>query len=393
MSGYNDRTKFFYDDGEEMKKIEIKEGGRTIGMVCVGQALSEVVPLLDGYPAVYVVHDMNVRDKAADLVSVLSGSGVNVCGLMSVEAAEENKNMDTVMRICRWLMESGAERSALLLAVGGGITTDMAGFAASVYKRGIRFAYIPTTLLAQVDAAIGGKTGVNLDSYKNMIGVIRQPQFTWLYPEVLTTLTRRDFLSGAAEMLKTFIISGGDCYRECVDFLGSLNLVPGIAADSKDGFESFLRLNQGRLSDLICAAAAVKAAIVSEDQFETGLRRRLNLGHTFAHAIEWYERAGGTDCALSHGEAVAVGTVLAARLSEASGVSGHGLADRIADNFARCGLPTACPFGFDDLEDAMNKDKKAENGKIHFILIRNIGETIEYDMTAAEAVALLKGAI
>ena len=135
---------------------------------------------------------------------------------MLIDAAECLKTMDTVMEICTWLLEQGADRDALVLAIGGGITSDMVGFAASIYKRGVRFAYVPTTLLAQVDAAIGGKTGVNLENYKNILGVIRQPEFTYLCPHALESLSQRDFLSGEAEVLKTFIIEDEGNYEKAV---------------------------------------------------------------------------------------------------------------------------------------------------------------------------------
>ncbi|MDE7127017.1 MAG: 3-dehydroquinate synthase, partial [Bacteroidales bacterium] len=143
--------------------------------------------------------------------------------LYAVEATEQAKNMETVLGICSWLMDCDAGRDALVLAIGGGITTDMAGFAASVYKRGVRFAYVPTTLLAQVDASVGGKTGVNFKQYKNMLGVIRQPEFTYVDIRLLGSLPYRDFLSGAAEMLKTFIIEDNGNYEASVGMLKELH--------------------------------------------------------------------------------------------------------------------------------------------------------------------------
>lgn len=376
-------------------EIVIEDGGHVLSRIYVGNELAGVGRCLAGFPAVYVVYDRNVERHATDLLSSLSEQGIRIADSCPLSATEEEKCMDTVTGLCRWLMEKGADRNALLLAVGGGITTDMAGFAASVYKRGIRFAYLPTTLLAQVDAAIGGKTGVNLDSYKNMIGVIRQPEFTWLCPEVLSSLDYRTFLSGAAEMLKTFIISDGGWYDRAVRFLSEM-----------DGarYRDFINSRKTELAAMIAAAASVKAGIVSSDQFERGERRKLNLGHTFAHAIEWYERGmavdkvaeadgglGGVAEEFSHGEAVAVGIVLAARLSEAAGVAPAGLEERLRADFIACGLHVDCPFPLEELTGAMAMDKKAEDGKIHFILIKGIGEVTEYDMTAAEAAEYLKG--
>jgi 3-dehydroquinate synthetase len=245
----------------------------------------------------------------------------------------------------------------------------MAGFAASVYKRGIRFAFVPTTLLAQVDAAIGGKTGVNFHSLKNMLGVIRQPDFTYICPDVLETLPARDFRSGAAEMIKTFIIEDGGNYEKAVRVLGDIAAGARIASRSPE------------LQQLISAAAAVKAGVVSRDQFESGERRKLNLGHTFAHAIEWKARETGSD--ITHGEAVAIGIIQAARLTDKS------LADKLRSDFANAGLPTELPFTLESLAEAMLKDKKAERGKVHFVLIRTIGDVYTEDLTVADAISRL----
>ena len=286
-----------------------------------------------------------------------------------LDASEKAKDMATVLDLCSWLLEAGADRSSLLLAVGGGITTDLAGFAACIYRRGIRFAFVPTTLLAQVDAAIGGKTGVNFLDFKNMLGVIRQPHFTFECAQVLRTLPRRDFLSGAAELLKTFLIDNtGNAYEKTVAFLSA-------PADS------------ATLQTLIAAAAKVKAGIVSRDEQERGERRCLNLGHTFAHAIEHEARQAGLD--ITHGEAVAVGILLAARLSEAMGLAPKGLAARLEADWTACGLPTSVPFDLGTLTAAMTKDKKAEGDTIHFVLLSSIGQVEIRKISAAEATAQL----
>lgn len=357
-----------------------------------------------GYSSVYAVYDINVGAVAGKIAGLLGQAGCHVSGMYPLEATEEKKTIETVTDICRWLLGRGADRRSLLLAIGGGITTDMAGFAASVYMRGIRCSYIPTTLLAQVDASVGGKTGVNLDSYKNIIGTVRQPDFVWLCSETLLTLRYRDFLSGAAEMLKTFIISDGGWYGRAVKFLSGLKARmdsrPRNSSAGQDDnvFGSYISENMEELAALVRVAAETKAGIVAEDPFESGRRRVLNLGHTFAHAIEHEEhaaRAGNplscgalppADRNLTHGEAVAVGIIMAARLSEASGIAAAGTTDRLKRDFVSCGLPTECPVPQTSLAAAMSKDKKSESGKIHLILIRSIGDVTERPMAADEAI-------
>ena len=344
------------------KEIVITINGVAAGRVVGGASLTEIAPLVAAEPEVFVVYDENASWVAAEVIAAVPG----VRGSIAIEATEEEKSMETVLLITRSLLEAGASRKALVLAIGGGITTDLAGFAASIYKRGVRYANVPTTLLAQVDAAIGGKTGVNFDAYKNMLGVIVQPVFTFVCAEALRTLPRRDFLSGAAEMLKTFIIENeDDHYSRAIQWL---------SADGADGQE------------LVLAAAAVKAGIVSRDPYEAGERRKLNLGHTFAHAIEHEARVREED--ITHGEAVAMGMILAARLSDRLGVSA-GLETRLTADFAAVGLPTACPYPLAALAGAMDKDKKAEGDKVHFVLAERIGSVVIRDLTVAEALNAL----
>ena len=322
--------------------------------ICGSENLRDVAALLEGEREIYVVYDENASHIAAEVVGLLD----SVKGCFAIDTSEELKTVETAVLICRQLMEAGASRKALVLAVGGGITTDLTGFAASIYKRGVRYANIPTTLLAQVDAAVGGKTGVNLDDYKNMLGVIVQPQFTFLCPEVLRTLPVRELRAGIAEMLKTFLIADSAAYSQAVSFF-TAGKSPEIPS-----------------ADLILKAAAIKAAIVERDPYEAGERAKLNLGHTFAHAIEHEARMRGDD--IVHGEAVSIGIIMAAEMAEREGLAENGLAARLRADFERIGLPTECPY--ETLEFA--KDKKAADGKVTFILPVRPGEVImkAYDL-------------
>ncbi len=389
----------------------IRDGRNLVVMKCKiysGQKITDVAGYMKEYPAVFVVADRQVRSSAEQVVKAYEAQNPDNLGtlphpsnLLLLDVSEENKSMSTVLEICKWLMDNDAGRNALLLAIGGGITTDMAGFAASIYKRGIRFAYIPTTFLSQVDAAIGGKTGVNFQNYKNILGVIRQPEFTYICPEVLGTLPYRDFLPGAAELLKTFIIdNAGNNYEKAVDVLSEIH----ESIDRKQA----IALHLAEIEELAAAAAKIKAGIVERDEFECGERRKLNLGHTFAHAIESVSmsRHNCAESGISHGEAVAMGMIMAAKASERyynlapenslrpeniagqKDTEGESLSSRLVRDFSRCGLPTECPFPPESLSGAMKKDKKAENGIVHFVLIRAIGDVRIVDLPVESAVNL-----
>lgn len=410
------------------KEIEITSDGKVISRVIFGQELASVAEYLKGYDAIHMVCDGNVSPFAiavAQAVTALDedarehhccheegaehhchheegeehhccheqgeehhchhehgeehhcchgGGGCHrrkllggrIKSITGIRATEAEKTMDTVTAICGRLLEEGADRNSLVLAIGGGITTDLAGFAASIYKRGVRFAYIPTTLLAQVDAAIGGKTGVNYDGLKNMLGVIRQPEFTYICPEVLETLPRREFLCGAAEMLKSFIIKDEGNYAKAVSLLTDINNIDPDTITPEEAARM-----HGTLGELIFEAAAVKAEIVGRDQFEAGERRNLNLGHTFAHAIE--KLSGGS---IAHGEAVAMGIIQASRLAESTDLTSRLIAD-----FTACGLPTECPYTLEQMAQVMSTDKKAEGDIIHFIIPTAIGSVTQLDLT------------
>ena len=339
--------------------------------------------LLQEYSSVFVVYDRNVEKYAQEL---------NFPAL-AIEATEENKTIGTVIDICNFLLAHHADRNSLLLAIGGGITTDLAGFAACIFKRGIRYANVPTTLLAQVDAGIGGKTGCNLDSFKNMLGVIRQPEFTYLSSYTLDSLPLREFRSGIAEMLKTFIIASAEDYVKALAFFSKINgllqanvgsnascnkgaatigcLLSRVKAEGTNEESAFREC----LEELIEKAARIKAGIVEQDADEKGLRRVLNLGHTYGHAIEWWQQKQGKED-FSHGEAVATGIVKIARISEERGIAAKGLAERIRSDFQACGLPVDLPCPESQLYDAIAQDKKSENGKVHFVLIQDIGKVV-----------------
>ena len=385
-----------------MEQINIFSGKRPISRVVTSGNMKDLNLCLEPYRSVFAVVDRNVAEKCPaviQLVEILKGRNVKI---MTVTPSEGSKTLESVMDICAWLLENNADRDALVLAVGGGITTDMAGFAASIYKRGVRFAYVPTTLLAQVDAAIGGKTGVNFEKYKNILGVIRQPEFTYICPKVLATLPKRDFCSGAAEMLKTFVIEDNGNYRKAADLLfdmsSEFNLeVLMFGKDEVETWTSIVDKHVKELGNLVAAAARVKAGVVSRDQFERGERRKLNLGHTFAHAIETLAQRDGAERfngeGVTHGEAVAMGLVLASKLADRYFRNDRNdptaLEGQMSNDLWDSNVPCYCPYSIEEMADVMKKDKKAEGGKVHFVLPKAVGDVEVVDLTIEEVCRLM----
>ena len=386
-----------------MEQINIYSGKKAISRIVAAEDLIGLTACLEPYRSIFAVVDGNVANKcpaAAELTDILKARNAKI---RLISASEENKTFGTVMDICAWLLENDADRDALVLAVGGGITTDMAGFAACIYKRGVRFAYVPTTLLSQVDAAIGGKTGVNFDRYKNILGIIRQPAFTFICPQLLESLPKRDFLSGAAEMLKTFIIEDGGNYRKAADLFFDISSeyhveVMMYGKNEETAWRELLTKHRKALNELIVAAARVKAGVVSRDQFEKGERRKLNLGHTFAHAIETLAQREGYaqrfPDGVTHGEAVAMGLVLAARLADRYCRGDRNdpteLEGMMSNDLWDSDIPCYCPYSIEEMAQIMKKDKKAEGGKVHFVLPKAVGEVDTVELSVEEVCRLME---
>ncbi|MDE5730847.1 MAG: 3-dehydroquinate synthase [Alistipes sp.] len=283
-----------------------------------------------------------------------------------IEASERRKTLRTAEGLCRRLMRAGFDRSAFLLGVGGGIVTDIAGFVAATYLRGVRFGFVPTTLLGQVDAAVGGKNGVNLDRYKNMVGTIRQPEFVLCDPAWLATLPEREFRSGLAEAVKSGIV-------------GDAALFARIEAAAPET----LRRDTAMLQEVVAGAVGVKAAIVGRDESEAGERRLLNLGHTLGHAIE--------HCSddFSHGEAVAAGMAMISRAAVRMGLLDGAECARIVGLLERLGFRLDPRVPLDRLLRAAAKDKKRQGDAVHVILPRAVGRCEVRPMTLRELGSLL----
>ncbi len=293
--------------------------------------------------------------------------------VISLNFSEKEKTLQRVEEISRWLLDEGADRDALIVGIGGGITTDITGFTASIYKRGVRFAFVPTTLLAQVDASIGGKNGVNFLSYKNILGTINQPEWIFICPQLLATLPEDEFKAGISEVLKTFILFDRQMYRMAVDYFKA---VRGEDLSGRKYGEAAVALDMGLLTEIVGKCAEYKLGVVERDEFERGERRVLNLGHTFAHSIEKL-----TDGDISHGFAVSIGMVIAAYFAEALGYTCGGFPEMLAADLRSVGLPASLQdipvtahLKVRDLVDAVKKDKKVTGESIHFILPKGLQE-------------------
>lgn len=280
--------------------------------------------------------------------------------------AEAAKNLRSLEHIVRSLCCAGADRKSLVIAVGGGVVGDVAGFAASCYLRGVKFVHIPTTLVAQVDSSIGGKTGVNLPEGKNLVGSFYPPRLVITDPDLLRTLPDREFRCGLAEIIKHAIIADARMF----------------ALLEKD-MEKILRRDRQSLNFLIPSNVQIKARVVGRDERESGLREILNFGHTFAHALESVTRYGR----YQHGEAVAWGMIAAAFLGHELGLTRADEVSRIVALIRRLGpLPPWPRVAPATLLNAMRSDKKTRGGILRFVLSSRIGEARSYDTVPVQAV-------
>ena len=301
------------------------------------------------YSRVFILTDENTAQHCLPLVQ-RHFEGEDNYDLLEVPCGEENKSIDTCIGIWKLLIDFGADRKALMINLGGGVITDMGGFAASTFKRGIDFVQVPTTLLAQVDASVGGKTGIDLDGVKNIIGTFTQPKAVFISDEFLKTLPARQVLSGTAEMLKHGLI---------------MDKAYWAALKSSD-----LSKPQG---ELIYRSIEIKNEVVKADPFEKGLRKALNFGHTIGHAVETHSLLNDQD-PLTHGEAIALGMICEGYLSyKKAGLSKAELDEMvevIGNLYPKYNLAAA---NFTELCYLMQKDKKNEFGRINCTLLSAIG--------------------
>lgn len=322
-----------------MEKIVINTKD-SLSEIFVGEPWETAGRLLPGSDVV-IITDRNVFS--------LYGHRFPHYPVVVIDPGEDSKRFETIEYLAGRLIEYGIDRSGFILGIGGGVVCDIAGFLASIYMRGIRCGYISTTLLSQVDASTGGKNGIDLGNTKNILGCFRQPEFVICDPVMLQTLSDEEYFSGLSELIKTGIIGNKELFE--------------IIEHDKDGI---IKRDPDLLSALVSMAVRFKAAVVSEDERESGVRRILNFGHTFGHAIELF-------CSFGHGYAVASGMKLASELSLKKGYIPEPVHRRILLILNSYGLIRECNVPPDQMARLLSADKKKSGSDIYFVFTRGIG--------------------
>jgi 3-dehydroquinate synthase len=340
-----------------VKKVVIK-GKTGDSSVYIGETLKN---LRDYLPAgkVLIITDANVWDRHRDALPRVE--------TIRLGMGEGIKTLDTAASLYARLVELNADRSTFLVGIGGGIVCDITGFVASTYMRGIPFGYVATSLLAQVDASVGGKNGVNFGGYKNMVGVFNQPEFVICDLSLLSTLPAKEIACGFAEIIKHAAIAD-----------------PKLFSDLERKSAEARSLDRKVLEHIVYESVRIKAAVVSKDEKEKGERRKLNFGHTFGHAIE-------KTCRLSHGEAVSLGMVLASAISVREGLLPEAAHLRLKALLESYRLPIQVVIRKEAMWDALQKDKKRETDRMHFVLLEGIGRAVVHSVPLQSVKAYLEG--
>jgi len=339
-----------------LEKITLNTTG-FISEIFIGENWEAVSGLIPGDKTIIVTDDN---------VNQLYGARFPKFPIFSISPGEESKKLEVIGSLAERMLETGIDRSGFVLAIGGGVVCDVAGFLAAVYMRGIRCGYVSSTLLSQVDASTGGKNGVNLSGTKNMLGTIRQPEFVICDPAMLLTLPEQEYLSGLAELIKTAII--GD--KELFELI-------------EKNVDQIMSRNQELLISLIAKSVRFKGLVVSKDEHEKGLRRILNFGHTFGHAVEMQKT-------VKHGFAVAAGMELATDFSFEKEYIGQDEKERINDLLKRFKLIDRLDIKEDQMEKLVLHDKKKIGTDIHFVFTKGIGKALIEKIPVGEVLGFYK---
>ena len=341
------------------RKINVLYQNKPCYDICIVDSFGALADALEPFTLadrkVCIVTDSNVNPlygaEVEDIVGTISGE----CMRYVFPAGEESKTLDTVKEIYKFLIENHFNRKDLLIALGGGVVGDLTGYTAATYLRGIEFIQIPTTLLSQADSSIGGKTGVDFDGYKNMVGAFYMPKLVYMNIATLQSLSDRQFYSGFAEVMKSALIKDGNFYEWLIDQMYEI-----------------CERDVETLSEMVERSCTIKKLVVEKDPLEKGDRALLNFGHTIGHAIEKY-----MNFTMTHGECVALGCVAAAFISWKKNWLSMEEYYEIRDMF----VPFYLPISIDnlDIEEVLRltmSDKKAENGYIKFILLKKVGKAL-----------------
>ena len=338
-----------------MEKIVI-EGKSGLSEILVGESLANLASYIPP-KKVFIITDKNVAayysDQFPDVPTYVA------------EPGESSKDFSTVALIYKWLLDEGADRSSFVVGIGGGVVCDIAGYVAATFMRGIPFGFVATSLLAQVDASVGGKNGINLHGYKNIVGTFTQPRFVICDTTLLKTLPEEEYRNGMAEVIKHALI------RDENKFIF-------LATDR----ELLINRQHEALSAVVSQSVKIKAAIVQADELERGERRLLNFGHTWGHAVEKVAR-------IPHGQAVAVGMAFAAGFSVYKEFLEENEKNKIIDLITSYKLPVHQDIDFDEVYRAMLKDKKKEQDSLHFIFLDKIGHAVVKEINAGEVKAYI----
>jgi len=335
-----------------MERIIINTGNSVSGIVVGGrwQAVAKMLP----ETGVVIITDDNIFD--------IYGDGFPPFPVIKFKPGEKSKHLGTVSQIINELLEMGVDRTWFILGIGGGVVCDIAGFVASVYMRGIRFGFVSTSLMSQVDASVGGKNGVDAGQYKNVIGTFNQPEFVICDTTMLKSLPQDEYLSGFAELLK-------------IGFIGD----EGLVVIAEKNHKGFMERDRQLLTESVTRSVKFKGNVVAEDEKESGIRRILNFGHTYGHAIEM---ANG----FQHGYGVAAGMELAIHLSNVKGLLSDSETARALSVLERYNIIPEYKISTDLMEKLVAHDKKKVDGGINFVLLTGIGKAVVEKMPLAELI-------
>jgi len=343
-------------DSKIMNKIVI-EGKNGQSTIYIGTNLLKDAPEIievENYSKLFIILDENIKKNYLDKIKTSFPKAI----LFEIKSGENEKNIESAQNIWRAMQDAKCDRKSLVVNIGGGVVTDLGGFAASLFMRGVKFVNIPTTLLSQVDASVGGKTGIDFNGVKNLIGTFNQPVKVIIDTDFLKTLPKRQFLSGFAEIIKHGLISDKEYFEKVTS-------------------KRPLEFTDDEMMEIIFHSCEIKAQIIEGDEEETGKRKLLNFGHTVGHAIESLSLE--TSSPLLHGEAISLGMLVESKISELEDLLTHDEFSKIRECFTQAELPIMLgntEIKLSDIFERMKSDKKNVNGLVNFTLITSIGNAV-----------------